>query len=417
MTIRLPMAMLGCISIFAFYKLSQKIWDCKTAVIFTLFLALSPWHIMKSRWALESNVFPELILYASLFILLYIQHKKLGYLLCSAVFFAFSAYSYGTSYFFLPFYILPIAIYMLIKRYMSFRHAVAAGIVFLVISLPIIIFVIINTFDFPQITTSFFTIPKLYVARHKELTSVFGASLIQTGCNNFFKAVKIIATGYDGLIWNGLRNFGIMYIFAFPAALAGIAAAFKNSQKYEFVVNFWFIAAVAMLFVVEPNINRINIIFIPYIYYTARGVLIFKKLIMPVTVAVIISFTFFCAEYFFSAQDTFKYYFFDGLEQSIVHAQEIDSDKIYITSDINAPYIYALLYTKTSPEDYQATVSISNPKSAFESVDSFGKYVFHIPDTIDENSSYIVSQGNQSEFSDDKFNKTNYGIYCTVTPK
>ena len=60
--IRLPMAILGCVSLVILYLLLRKISNKKLAIIGLAFFAICPWHIMKSRWGLESNLFPDLIL-------------------------------------------------------------------------------------------------------------------------------------------------------------------------------------------------------------------------------------------------------------------------------------------------------------------------------------------------------------------
>ena len=57
-SLRLPMALAGCISIFLLYRLLLRRFGARTALLGMLFLVVNPWHLMKSRWALESNLFP-----------------------------------------------------------------------------------------------------------------------------------------------------------------------------------------------------------------------------------------------------------------------------------------------------------------------------------------------------------------------
>jgi hypothetical protein len=57
--IRLPMAIIGVISLYVFYYLIKNIFDNKKyGIIATAFFAICPWHIMKSRWGMECNIFP-----------------------------------------------------------------------------------------------------------------------------------------------------------------------------------------------------------------------------------------------------------------------------------------------------------------------------------------------------------------------
>ena len=47
---RLPMALIGCLSLFAFWRLLLAMTDRKTALAGLALLAICPWHILKSRW-------------------------------------------------------------------------------------------------------------------------------------------------------------------------------------------------------------------------------------------------------------------------------------------------------------------------------------------------------------------------------
>ena len=74
--IRLPMAILGGISLVVFYYLLKRMTNKKVAIIGLIFLAICPWHIMKSRWGLESNLFPDLMLLSIFLIIKGLQDKR-----------------------------------------------------------------------------------------------------------------------------------------------------------------------------------------------------------------------------------------------------------------------------------------------------------------------------------------------------
>ena len=116
LSIRLPMAIIGCISLFIFYFLLKEIKDKKLAIIGLAFLAICPWHIMKSRWGLESNLFPDFILYFIYFLILGLKYKKKYCYYISFIFAGLSAYSYATSFLFLPLFIIPLLILLIYKK-------------------------------------------------------------------------------------------------------------------------------------------------------------------------------------------------------------------------------------------------------------------------------------------------------------
>ena len=52
---RLPQCIFGCLSLIVFYAILKKTNE-KMALSGLLLLAINPWHIMMSRWGLESNL-------------------------------------------------------------------------------------------------------------------------------------------------------------------------------------------------------------------------------------------------------------------------------------------------------------------------------------------------------------------------
>lgn len=214
LSIRLPMAIIGSISLIVFYLLLKRILDEKKATIGLLFLCICPWHIMKSRWGLESNLFPDLILYFVYFLVRGLQdNKKILYYL-SFVIAGLSAYSYGTSYLFLPLFILPILIVLKAKDEISIKEFIISLLIVALVSLPIILFVIINTFNLKELKVLFFTIPHLESNRYKVVTSIFGDSFIADSLLNIRETFKIIIFQTDSLPWNSIENFGTIYLFS-----------------------------------------------------------------------------------------------------------------------------------------------------------------------------------------------------------
>lgn len=76
LSVRLPMAIIGCISLIVMYKLLKDIFDEKIALIGMALLAICPWAIMKSRWGLESNLFPDIILLSVCALIYGLKSKK-----------------------------------------------------------------------------------------------------------------------------------------------------------------------------------------------------------------------------------------------------------------------------------------------------------------------------------------------------
>lgn len=145
LSVRLPMAILGCISLVIMYLLLRKISNKKMATIGLAFFAICPWHIIKSRWGLESNLFPDLILIFTYLLIKGLEDKNKILYYLSFVIAGISAYSYGTSYYFLPVFLIPLLIILVRKQKITIKQAIISIVIVGIVSMPIILYVIINT--------------------------------------------------------------------------------------------------------------------------------------------------------------------------------------------------------------------------------------------------------------------------------
>ena len=68
-TLRLPMLLLGIATLPMVFYAGRRIINQTFGLIAMFFIAVSPWHIMISRWGLESNTLPFIFLAAFIFLL------------------------------------------------------------------------------------------------------------------------------------------------------------------------------------------------------------------------------------------------------------------------------------------------------------------------------------------------------------
>lgn len=431
LTVRLPMALVGCISVVLFYFFLKNIRgeDRRFVWLGTLLFTVFPWHILKSRWGLESNLFPDLILWGVFLLTLFLKQGKGIWLYLGYFLFAFSAYAYGSAYCFLPFFVLPLTVYLYCTKRANLKQLLLALAVFGITVLPILLFVFINTFDYPQIDLGLFTIPRLYANRHTEMASVFSGNFLQTSWRNFTGAVKILVRQKDYGIWNAMEHFGITYPITLPLTLWGLGISFvnfrsRNEKGPEFLMDFWFLASVVLLFVVEPNINRINIIMIPWMYYTVAGTADLAGRVrfggQAAAAVFLVFFVLFVRVYFTDYQQQISHSFYVGLGESIVEASQAEADRVYVTTESDQTSIFVLFYTQTDPKLYRDTVRYQSQHTAMEQIASFDKYVFGTPEQPDpkENAVYVLSYGEVSKFPETEFDFLEPGgDYLVAVPR
>src|SRR3989344_9127248 len=98
--VRIPSAIMGIVSIIAFYLLVKEFFDKKVAAIATVFLAVSPWHFIYSRQANDAGILLPFILLGTLCFVK--GTKKFKFLIYSAVFFTLGIYAYAIASLFVP---------------------------------------------------------------------------------------------------------------------------------------------------------------------------------------------------------------------------------------------------------------------------------------------------------------------------
>ena len=453
--IRLPMAIIGSLSLVIFYLLLKRLLGEKKAIIGLIFLTICPWHIMKSRWGLESNLFPDLILLFVYLLVKGLQDNKKWIFYLSFVIAGLSAYSYGTSYMFLPLFIIPLLIILKIKNVIGIKEIIFSLLITALVSLPIILFVIINTFNLNEIKLGIFTIPHLTSNRFKIITSIFGGSFLTTTWNNIKETFKIIFFQSDGLPWNSLKSFGTIYLFSTIFTVIGIITPiyekFLSKSKTEkekqqkakqdiidklidhkvnlsWIFTIWLIVAILIGFICEPNINRLNIIQFPIIYFTILGIcyLVEFKNYIGICIGIIYLIYFSLFTYGYSKENWDNYFTFEsGLKEVFEYTGELNNDyskyHFVVTDSIKEPYIYTLFYTKYDSKEFIKTVKYvkGTENAEFRQVESFGNYTFGDKYSADSNEKlvYIFKKDEITIDNPKFFDIKDFGKYLVVVEK
>lgn len=425
LAVRLPMAIIGCISLIGMYKILQKTKNPKIAVLGLAFFAICPWHIMKSRYGLESNIFPDLALWGAYFYVTALENNKILKLYIGSILFGLCAYAYGTSYYFLPSFLTILFVILIIKKKINIKQAIICLAIVFVISLPIILMLIINTFDLEQITIWKITIPRLESNRYETLTVLSSDNIINTLITNFKKSIKMLIFQNDGYNANTLKSYGIIYIFSLPITIIGlINCIIKRKENINLIFNIWFISAFFLTFICEPNINRMNILYIPLIYYTSIGI---YEITQTINWSIYILLLIYIFEFisfqinYYQTDFTQTYTFYDNIENVIKYSDSIQADKIYFQYAFKEPYIYILFYNQGNTKEFVETVKYKNDTKGFDSVISFEKYIFSLPNKIneEENAAYIMLKDKEKDYDIDetKYDKIYIDNFVVINKK
>ena len=361
LSIRSAQALLGVVSLVVIYAIGRRLVDGRFALFATFVLTISPWHIAMSRWGLESNLLPTLLLFSFAFLL---RGLSTAHSIIPAFFLlSLSLYAYGTAYFFVPLFTLGVLLVAIKCRLANFRHYGIGLVAMVVTAIPIGLVVAINSFKWEAIETPLFSMPRYTMrARFAEVAAFFNADFFARIWHNSKSLLFFLAEGYDGLIYNALPEFGYFYRYGILISLVGACFLVRDTAKVlrpeNLLVLLWLVVALLTSITTDPNINRSNCIFFPLLLCAAYGLYTafdsgygsMAKILGVIALAYLtISFAGFTNAYFGDYRYQKMPYFAPSYDEALAHiAHHADQgETIYLTGTEH--YSHALFYARPVP--------------------------------------------------------------------
>ncbi|MGD0574315.1 MAG: hypothetical protein ABSB61_02965 [Anaerolineales bacterium] len=424
LTVRLPMLISGILSLPLVFLAAKKIANVRFALLAMFFLAVSPWHILLSRWGLEANLLPFVFLIG--FTCLLYSSPGNGWFVVGSVFMALSLYAYGTAYLAVPlFLVLAVPIFVVFKR-ATLRQVLAGGLAFLVLATPIGLYVLINTFHLNTLRLGAMTIPRLPArAQFEHMAAVFNPSPVRLMTRNFITTAKLLVHRSDGLIWNSVEPYGYFYPDAFPLAVLGglLLIPLRRSKQVpeRFSVLFWLAASLATGIMEPVDINRLNLIFIPLLLCTAAFASWLYEHLKPLFVvgmcALGVGFILFTRDYHGAAyRQKADQGFFTGLLPAVTFAIQEGDNPICETNQVHEPYIFALFADPMNPAGYLGTIQYVDPQAMFRVVKTLGRYAFGLDNCVAGPTTIYVLASEQPPGGGVGYTVRTFGNYRVYTP-
>lgn len=385
--IRLPQVFLSLASLAAVYFLIKKLFD-RTAAHWAIFLlAVCPWHIMMSRWGLESNLAPGFLILGLCLFVYGLDRAPL--MLLSALCYGLSLYSYATIWPIVPLMLTAQILYCTIHhRFRLSRWMTASAILLILMAFPLICFLLVNMEILPSFKIGPFSVYKLTDFRSGELAHTFSACWM-----NFKNLCRLF------LFQNGLRPYDIIMPYGFFYDLGrffiavGIVELFRRfiksiiAKEYEPSVLLLIQLAGAGFvgILVTVSMTQINCAYIPLMASGAVGITAFVRLLkillekisqklavigihissLCILLAFLYQFGNFTWDYFTSYRELVSAYFQDGTNEAVRTAYQIADEKgrnIVIEDALKYPNV--LLSLEIPADSYLETVTYRDVRPA-----------------------------------------------------
>ncbi len=387
---RLPAVLVSLLSLIVLYKMIAENKDKKNALFISFILVVSPFFVMKSRWGLESYLMSSLLTISTFIFMKALNSDKLFWYILSGVFWGLTLYTYAIAYIAIPAIIGMVLLFMILLKKIKIKNILAMAIPLGILAIPLILMLVINSGILEKATIPIFSIPKLWFYRGGEISF----KNILPNINHIF---EILFTK-DFLNYNAIEGFGTLYKLSIPLVIFGLVEVIQNVikdfNKKELSLDFIMLVTFIIMFllglcIAELNINKINAIYIPMIYFAGRFVAYSSDKMKYVGIVIVLAYCleagFFLHNYFTEFAKSDLMYFEEEIIEASRKAESLQKNKIYVENCLNQTYIYTLIATPISPYEFQENLQIEN-----EIVTQYGKYTFQIPEPIDEDAVYMI---------------------------
>ncbi len=347
--VRLPMLLFSLAGIAAITWIAWMLFSKEAALFVLAFAAINPWHIMLSRWSLESNLFPHCLVIGLALLIYSMKNRKLFFFCLSMICYAISLYAYGVAYAFVPVFLVLTYIFLYRIKIFNFSALVIGGLCFLLFAWPIILMMIINFFHLKTILIGPISI-QLFEKTTRTTDLIFSSDNFPVQLlNNLRHFFDIVILQKMDFWWNQLPKIGPMYKITLPFFLIGCVISIKGiwlnrkTEQQDFqkkgiwvLVIHLFSSFISGLIINNVNVNRINSIFYILILFSAVGIygITLKKRPVGGIIAVLYGFCFlfFCYRYFYSEDRYYLNYAYDkGFEKIILQTSDFHSEPVCIS--------------------------------------------------------------------------------------
>ena len=391
---RLPAVLGGLMTLIFGMLILCRTLGRKAALAGGLLITICPYFLMASRWGLDCNLmlgFSVMSLY--LLMTAASSGKKRLYAL-AGLSFGLTLYSYAIAFAALPVFLTAAGLWLLWRKRLTPGRIISFLLPLAVLAAPLLLFVAFNAGILEPFSTPFFSVPILTEYRGSELS----LRHIPENLNIFY-----ILFSHDFLAYNGFAAYGTLYYIAVPFFIIGLASALteawkglrgKSDQETILVLFLFLTLLLTGLCMSGPNINRLNAIYFPLLYYTVKGLQVcgrrLHRLVPAAGICVfLVSFCFF-AHYYYQIypEDIYPQQYFNDSFISILDYidEKFPGEKrdIYVDNyddNVVHPYIYTLLRDPSLWNQWLEERQWDN---------SYGPYHFNLPDEVDENGIYIM---------------------------
>lgn len=398
-SVRLPNAVLGTLSILATYLLTKHVFDKKVALFSALLVAISPWHVPLSRGAFEANLTTFFLPLAAYF---FLRGKNPLYISTSAILFGLNLFTYHSARLITPFIILALVVTEL-KNIKSNLKIYKPGILIFSIFAMVGLYTLGQGSAIRATTSSVFSTSSNILHDRVEVVTAGEPVLISKLFNNratyladkisgnylsYFSPEFLFTSGAREGTYGMVPGEGVLYLFEIISCAMAFVYVISKKLKFPLWLIVWIlISPIPAALSIGPGMaaNRAAIMMPAVQIVSGYGLyLIYKKYPQIVTALIATSFLFFMENYWFWQPAKQAKAMIYGAREVVTEVEKISDQysQIILTKELSEPHIFVAFYGRVDPFEFQSASRNWN----FEERDlnwvdqlprySLGKYTF-----------------------------------------
>jgi hypothetical protein len=421
---RLPMAISGVITLALVYLIGRRCMGDRFGLLAMFMVAISPWHIMLSRWGLNDNI---LVFTFALAVAMMLQSNRAnGWFITSMVAFAACLYAYGAAYVAVPAFVLLATWHLYRAQRVSIQQILMGWLLLGVLAIPIVLFVAVNTFGWDSIHLGLVTIPRLPIeARFANVSIFYSANPLAGMQHNLGWMWNVLWNPSDEALWNILPPYGYGFPGAILIAMAGLAAYLlvlrKRSAGPIWILPIWLVAASLIGIAQETNVNRLNLLLLAILFMMAAALeFIFERWRVAgmvgigcyIGLAVLFANIYLGSRYAQLADEPF----YSGFVEAMRRTVEYPAAPVCVTNEINQPFVYTLWADPGDPREFLSRVEYFPTQSNFRFVKKFGRYTYGLENCSITPETIVVTWTEKPPVSDPPYQVESYGLFHVYIP-
>lgn len=407
LVVRTPQLIVSILTLAAVYPLMKRMFSDRIAVWALFLAAICPWHVMMSRWGLESNLAPGFLLLG-----LYGWIRGLDsprWFLLSFLCYGLSLYSYATIWPIVPLIVLlQLAYSLAMKRLRWSWWLTGSGLLLCLMGLPLVLFLLVNMGVLEEMQIGCFSIYRMTLFRSNELAHSF-----KQVWENIRNLGYLLKNQDVGMPYDVIMPYGFFYDIGRVFIIIGAATVLirladslrKRKFAYEWFLAVQLLAAAVVACLINVNMTQINCLYLPLVLCEAVGVetvcwaagrLRAKADIIAAwlfAAVYLLNLAGFQNAYYTDYRELVSAYFQEGADDAVRYAWEYAKETEYeVSVNPSLKYPNVLLATETGAKEYLDTLVYSENLPA-PSQFSCDQVVFYMDidfEHLQENMVYVL---------------------------